>query len=105
MNGKSIVSVQTASDIKDKLFYVRVPELKEQWLGIELSSFWEKTFSKAMPDIGNAEPPTAQEMQQMIREYSLLRKDLTVETARLRQLLRLQSIFAVLRQRDLCLGV
>ena len=45
MNGKSIVSVQTASDIKDKLFYVRVPELKEQWLGIELSSFWEKTFS------------------------------------------------------------
>ena len=72
MNGKSIVSVQTASDIKDKLFYVRVPELKEQWLGIELDSFWEKTFSKAMPDIGNAEPPTAQEMQQMIREYSLL---------------------------------
>lgn len=72
VNGESIVSAETASDLNDQLFYVRVPELKEQWVGLELGTFWEKAFSEVMPKFGSEKLPTAQEMQQLIREYSLI---------------------------------
>ena len=72
LNGEQIVSADTAADVKDKLLYFRVPELKEQWLGVELGTLWEQAFSKEMPDLSGQELLSAQDMQQMIREYCLI---------------------------------
>lgn len=71
-NDKEIVSAECVFDLNDSVAYMRVPELKEKWLGLDCGALAEQYLGSEKIIPKNDALPTGAEIAETVRKYGTM---------------------------------